>query len=195
MLYLFFRRLLRILFKMLYRLQVRGTEHIPRSGAVILCANHISLFDPPLVGTPIDRKVHYMAKEELFRIPVLGPMIRNLGAFPVKRGGVSKESIRLATQLLKDGQVLGIFPEGSRSNSGGMGKKGAASLAFKGDATVIPVAIIGKYKLFKPMKIVYGPPVDLSAFKENPSSESLELATERIMETIRAMVAVYGAKG
>ncbi|MDF2813998.1 MAG: 1-acyl-sn-glycerol-3-phosphate acyltransferase [Paenibacillus sp.] len=194
MLYILFRQLFRILFSLFFRLEAHGKENIPTSGAVVLCSNHISLMDPPLVGTPLRRKVHYMAKEELFRIPVLGWLITQFGAFPVKRGGVSKESIRLATQLLKDQNMLGIFPEGTRSNSGGMGKKGAASLAFKANATVIPVAIVGSYKWFRKMHIYYGPPVDLSAYKDNPSSESLEQATERIMEEIRSMIARNSVK-
>jgi 1-acyl-sn-glycerol-3-phosphate acyltransferase len=119
---------------------------------------------------------------------LLGWLITQFGAFPVKRGGVSKDSIRRAVQLLKDGHMLGIFPEGSRSNSGGMGKKGAASFALKGDATVVPVAIIGRYALFSKMTIVYGRPVDLSEFKEDSSSESLERATDKIMSTIRQMM-------
>lgn len=166
-------------------------ENVPATGSVVLCTNHISMMDPPLVGTPLNRKVHYMAKEELFRVPGLGWFITQLGAFPVKRGGVSKESIRFAIQLLKEQNVLGVFPEGSRSNSGGMGKKGAASLAFKANAVVVPVAIVGNYKWFRRMRIYYGPPVDLSEFRDNPSSESLELATERIMHEIRSMIARF----
>lgn len=186
-LYRFFRMLFRILFYTVYRLKVEGREHVPKEGPVILCANHLSLLDPPLVGSPIKRQVHYMAKAELFRIPVLGWLITQFGTFPVKRGGVSKDSIRLAIQLLKEQRILGVFPEGSRSNAGGMGKKGAAMLALKSDATVIPVAIVGKYDLFRSMKIVYGRPVDLSEFAKGASSEELERATEKIMTAIREL--------
>lgn len=162
-------------------------EHVPEAGPVVLCGNHTSNWDPPFMGTPLKRKVHYMAKEELFRIPVFGTIIRNLGAFPVKRGGVSKESIKAAIKLLRDGNILGVFPEGSRSNSGGMGKKGAASLALRSGAVVVPVAIVGSYRPFRKMYITYGPPVDLTEFAD-ASSEQLEAATEKIMGTIRGMV-------
>ncbi|GAA3405255.1 lysophospholipid acyltransferase family protein [Paenibacillus hodogayensis] len=184
-LYRFGRLVCRIFFKTFFRVEVSGREHIPDKGAVILCSNHISTLDPPLVGTPLNRMVHFMAKAELFKIPVFGPMISNLGAFPVKRGGVSKESIRHALQMLGEGGVLGIFPEGSRG--GGMGKKGAASLALRSGATVVPVAIIGTYKLFGKMKIVYGQPLDLSPMRESSSSESLEQATEHIMASIKQL--------
>jgi 1-acyl-sn-glycerol-3-phosphate acyltransferase len=186
MLYRLGRFLFRILFTVCFRLRVIGRENVPAHGAVVLCANHTSLLDPPLLGTPLQRKVHFMAKAELFDIPLLGTIISKVGAFPVKRGGVSKESIRLAISLLKEGSMMGIFPEGTRSNAGGMGKKGAASLALKSGATVVPVAIIGSYSLFRPMKIVYGKPMDLSAYA-GASSEDLEKATEAIMTKIRSI--------
>lgn len=188
MLYVFFRVCLRILFRLLYRVRVEGVHHIPGDGPVILCSNHISLLDPPLVGTYLTRKVRYMAKAELFGIPVFSHILRHIGAFPVKRGGISKESIRLAIDILKQGEMLCIFPEGTRSAAMAMGKKGAASFAMKSGATVIPAAIIGQYKLFQPMKIVYGPAVDLDAYREEVTSENLELATDKIMNAIRGLL-------
>ncbi|GIP37493.1 1-acyl-sn-glycerol-3-phosphate acyltransferase [Paenibacillus sp. J31TS4] len=190
MIYRIVRFILRVYFGLLYRLEVKGLENIPADGPVILCANHISLKDPPVVGIPLDRKVHYMAKEELFRIPGFGWLIKQLGAFPVKRGGVSKESIRNAIGLLKNNHVMGIFPEGTRKNPGGMGKKGASMLALKSNATVIPVAVVGDYTLFRKMRVYYGKPIDLSPYKEG-GSDQLEAATEAIMQTIRAMVAEH----
>ncbi|WJH34218.1 lysophospholipid acyltransferase family protein [Paenibacillus aurantius] len=194
MLYRIFRFLFKLLFVGIYRLEVIGRENVPAHGPVVLCANHTSNLDPPLVGVPLKRKVHYMAKEELFRVPVLGWLISRFGAFPVKRGGVSKESIRLAIQLLKENRMMGIFPEGSRSNAGGMGKKGAAMLALRSNATVIPVAIVGEYIPFRKMTIIYGKPVDLSEFAGG-GSESLEAATDKIMNTIRQMVTTHKIMG
>lgn len=187
MLYRVLRVIARGLFFVLYRLKAIGLENIPSEGPVILCSNHISNIDPPLLGTPLDREIHYMAKAELFRVPGLRWLITKLGAFPVKRGGVSKESIRLALQLLQEGKMLGIFPEGTRGNTG-IGKKGAASLALKSNATVIPVAIIGNYVPFRRMTIVFGRPIDLGPFAEG-SSEKLEQATELIMDNIRRLIA------
>jgi 1-acyl-sn-glycerol-3-phosphate acyltransferase len=187
------RLLFRILFYTFYRLRVFGTENVPAEGGVVLCANHTSLLDPPLLGTPLHRMVHFMAKAELFDVPILGFLISKVGAFPVKRGGVSKESIRLSLSFLKEGRMMGIFPEGTRSNAGGMGKKGAASLALKSGATVVPVAIIGSYSLFRRMTIVYGMPVDLSPFAA-ASSEDLEQATDKIMSVIRSIHAEYSKR-
>lgn len=188
MIYRFCRMVLRMFFAVVYRLETRGLSNIPDGGAVILCSNHISNLDPPVVGIPLERKVHYMAKQELFNVPVLGWLITQLGAFPVKRGGVSKDSIRMAINMLKAGNVIGVFPEGTRKNAGGMGKKGAAMLALKSEATVIPVAVVGSYTPFTKLIVYYGQPVDISEFN-NGGSEELEKATEKIMATIRSMIA------
>jgi 1-acyl-sn-glycerol-3-phosphate acyltransferase len=192
MIYRILRVVARVFFGVVFRLQVSGLENIPRQGPVVICSNHISNWDPPLLGTPLPRKIHYMAKEELFRIPGLAWLITALGAFPVKRGGVSKESIRVALRLLEEGHMLGIFPQGTRGETGGMGKKGAASLAIRTNAIVIPTAIIGEYRLFRRMKIVFGEPIDLDEYK-NGTSESLEKATDRIMEGIRKLISANKA--
>ncbi|GGF87764.1 lysophospholipid acyltransferase family protein [Paenibacillus abyssi] len=188
MLYRFCRMLLRFIFATMFPLKAEGLEHIPAQGSALLCSNHISNIDPTTVGVKVNRKVHYMAKAELFSFRPIGAFLRALGAFPVKRGGVSKESIRMALQLLKDGNVMGIFPEGTRNSGDGMGKKGAAMIALRSGAAVIPVAIIGKYRPFRPIKIVYGKPVDLSEFIGDSSPDVLERATEKIMVSIRELV-------
>ncbi|MCM3126539.1 lysophospholipid acyltransferase family protein [Paenibacillus provencensis] len=187
MIYSICRGLLRFIYTVLFRLEAVGRENIPREGGVVLCCNHISNYDPPTLGIKIERKVRFMAKSELFDIPVLGPVLKAVGAFPVKRGGVSKESIKTALKILRDGQVLGIFPQGSRNNDGGIGKKGAASFALRSGSVVVPAAIIGEYKLFRKMKIVYGKPVNLDEFKDDPSGDALERATEKIMSKIDEM--------
>lgn len=179
-----------IFFSILFRLRSIGVENIPQHGPVVLCSNHISNFDPPLLGTRVPRKVHFMAKAELFEIPGFATLIKLLGAFPVKRGGVSKESIRAALQLLKDGKVLCVFPEGSRKNPSPIGKKGAATFALRSGALVVPLAIIGDYRPFRRMTVVYGKPLDLSEFADG-SSEQAEQATERIMNAIRELLAEY----
>lgn len=186
------RMLCRILYYGLFRLSVHGRDHIPEQGPVILCSNHISNLDPPLVGLPLSRRVHFMAKAELFKIPILGYLIGAVGAFPVKRGGVSKESIKTALTLLRQGNVLGIFPEGTRRSQDGAAKRGAAALALRSNAKVVPVAIIGRYKLFSKLAIYYGEPLDLSDCKDEEGNPSPDLATERIMSAIQALLDTYG---
>ncbi len=189
--YRVFRGFFRFLFSVFFRWQVVGREHIPKEGPVILCANHISLFDPPLLGSGIERQVHFMAKEELFRIPVISFLITKFGAFPVKRGAGDRAAIRSALKLLEEGKVFGIFPEGTRSTTGelGPGLPGVAMFALKSDAAVVPVAIIGPYKLFRPVKIVYGCPIDLSEQKAaKAGSDTMKETTDLIMRHIKELI-------
>jgi len=182
--------LLKVIYNLLFRLEAQGTENIPASGGVLLCSNHISVLDPPTVGIKLRRKVHYMAKAELFAWKPIGAFLRTLGAFPVKRGGVSKESIKLSLGLLRDGNVMGIFPEGTRNTDDtSAGKKGAAMIALRSGATVIPVRIVGSYKLFAKTKVVYGKPIDLSVFEDETGSDLLDRATDLIMRRIRELQA------
>lgn len=189
MIYKICSALLRGIYKVLFRLEATGLENVPSSGGVLLCSNHISLLDPPTIGILLKRKVHFMAKKELFDVIGFGWLITQLGAFPVKRGGVSKESIKNSLLLLREGHVMGIFPEGTRhkGDDGGEGKKGAATFALRSNAAVIPVAIIGNYKLFRKTRVVYGAPVDLDAFKELKGAEAVEKATEKIMSEISSL--------
>lgn len=189
MIYRFCRFLLRMLYAVLFRLKSHGTHHVPESGGVLLCSNHISLLDPPTVGIHLKRRVHFMAKAELFAFKPLGALFRSLGAYPVKRGGVSKDAIKTSLQLLRDGHVMGIFPEGTRNmDDASAAKKGAAMIALRSGAAVVPCRIVGSYKLFRTTHVIYGPPIDLTAFQEAAAgADSLEKATELIMERIRAL--------
>ncbi|ALS27745.1 acyl-phosphate glycerol 3-phosphate acyltransferase [Paenibacillus sp. 32O-W] len=184
MLYRVSRLLLRALYGALFRLEARGLENIPAHGPVILASNHISNFDPPTIGIWVPRKVSFMAKAELFEIPFVGGLLKKLGAFPVKRGGVSKEAIRSAISLLQNGGTLGIFPEGTRNNESGSAKKGTAMIALRSGAQVVPVAIAGRYKLFRKMYVIYGKPIDLTPFLHDDSPDVLERVTEAIMSQI-----------
>ena len=188
MIYTFCRAVVRSLFAVLFRFESVGVHNIPSEGGVLICCNHISNFDPISVGIHVKRQVKFMAKAELFEVPVLGWLVRQLGAFPVKRQGVSKESIKTSLKILRDGEILGLFPEGTRNaDEAEAAKRGAASFALRSDAAVVPAAIIGDYKLFRKTTIIYGAPIDLSAFKDNKSQEALDEVTAMIMGRIKEM--------
>jgi 1-acyl-sn-glycerol-3-phosphate acyltransferase len=174
--------------KPVYRIEVVGVEHFPKEGGVLLCANHISNLDPPVVGITAPRPVHFMAKEELFRVPILKHIVRNLNAFPVKRGMSDRQALRTGLDVLKDGKVLGIFPEGTRSKDGKLGKglAGVGFFALRTNAFVVPCAIVGPYKPFRTLKVVYGKPIDMQEFREKKASP--EEATEYIMSHIQALL-------
>ena len=118
MLYSFLDVVLGILFKIFLRLEVHGAENIPKTGPLVIASNHLSLLDPPVIGVAAPRKVHFMAKRELF-VPVLGYIYKTLGAFPVNRGGADRAAIKHGIEILQSGEVLAIFPEGTRSKTSG----------------------------------------------------------------------------
>jgi len=129
---------------------VTGREYIPKTGGLIVAANHFSLLDPPVLGAALPRKVRFMAKEELFRNAAFGYIITRLGAFPVRRGAPDRTAIRTALNLLEKGELLGMFPEGTRSKTGRLGEAepGLALLAHRSGVPVVPAAIKGTNELF-----------------------------------------------
>jgi 1-acyl-sn-glycerol-3-phosphate acyltransferase len=144
-LYAIGRALSRLLLTVLGRWEVEGRENVPERGGVILAPNHTSYLDPPAAGTAIERPTWFMAKEELFRIPVLGWIIPRTRAFPVRRGAPDRRALRRAMDLLEQGEVVTIFPEGTRSEDGRLKEPelGFALIALKTRAPVVPMALIG----------------------------------------------------
>jgi 1-acyl-sn-glycerol-3-phosphate acyltransferase len=175
----------------LYQYKIIGLENFPAEGGVLLCANHISNLDPPLVGVTSPRPIHYMAKDELFKAPVLGKLLPSVNAFPVKRGLSDREALRKGLSVLKEGGVLGLFPEGTRSKTGELGKglAGAGFFALRSQAQVVPCAIIGPYKPFKRLKVVYGKPIDMTELRKNKASA--EETTDFIMNEIQKLISEH----
>lgn len=134
----------------LLRWRIEGADHLPSHGPVLLAINHLSALDPLLGGSAVRRKVHFMAKEELFRSKFLAAVLRRLGAFPVRRGESDRQALRQAVRLLEQGEVVGIFPEGTRSPDGRLqqAQTGLAFLAQRTGAVVVPMAILGTRDLF-----------------------------------------------
>lgn len=187
-LYTFGKALVKTALTPLYRFEVTGTEKFPEQGGILLCSNHIHALDPPVVGMTSPRTVHFMAKEELFKVPLLGRILPQVNAFPVKRGMSDREALRSALRILKNGDVVGLFPEGTRSTDGVLkkGLSGAGFFALRGDADVMPCAIIGPYKPFRKVKVVYGDPVLMAPYRERKASA--EEVTTVIMESIQKLL-------
>lgn len=186
MLYFPLRVIVRLFFSVVFRYRVVGVENIPKTGPAIICSNHISNLDPPILGSASNRIIHFMAKEELFRIPLFRHVIESLHAFPVNRSGGGRLALKRALELLREDKILGIFPEGTRSKTGklGKGRVGAALLASKVGAPLIPTAIIGPYRLLGPVIVVFGKPIDPRQFEAKSSNVVQEL-TDRIMQEIQ----------
>ncbi|EEG78245.1 lysophospholipid acyltransferase family protein [Dethiobacter alkaliphilus] len=187
MLYKVIRQLFAWIFQIFYRWDVQGRENLPDEGAFLLCANHISWWDPPLMGAVTSRTVRFMAKEELFKIPVFGKILPKVNAFPVKRDSADRRAIKTALDTLKSGGVVGIFPEGTRSKTDDLlpPQAGVGLIAVKSEAPVVPAAIVGPYKLFRPIQVRIGKPMTFPQhYGTRVKAEHLEDTAQKIMEEI-----------
>ena len=193
--------ILRVLVKVFIRLEVKGKENLPLTGPLILISNHIHLMDPPLlILSLLPRKSRFMAKEELFRSWFFGPLMRLAEAFPVRRGGSYKDkklALQQAIEVLKNGLILGMFPEGSRSRSGQLsqGYPGAAVIALRSYVPIIPVAITGTEKLKgmgwlqRPKVIIrFGHPFVLSEIKGELAQPKLRILTDLMMKEVAILL-------
>jgi 1-acyl-sn-glycerol-3-phosphate acyltransferase len=179
-----------------FRQRVEGKENVPRSGPFVVAANHVSYLDPPVLGVACPRPIQFMAKAELFQIPILGFLIRELGAFPVHRGAADRHAIRRALHILEDGGVLGVFPEGTRSRQGRVlnPQGGAALIALKAGVPVLPAGIWGTadvdgpWHFPKPVRVGvrFGEPIDLGQPK-TVDRKAVDEASVYIMSRIREL--------
>jgi 1-acyl-sn-glycerol-3-phosphate acyltransferase len=181
------------LMRFVYRLRPVGLENLPAKGGFVLAANHTSNFDPWALGFPLwpRRQLHFMAKVELFN-PLLGPVLRAAGAFPVKRGERDVEAIETAVRLCREGKVVAMFPEGTRARKGLVKKfehrprTGSARIALAAGVPLVPAAISGTDRLlrFPRLKVAYGRPVQLDDLEGLAPREASQVATERLMTAI-----------
>ncbi len=192
------RLILNFIFFVCLGLKVEGRENIPDKGAIIVAPNHKSYWDPPVIGTAVsNRIIHYMAKEELFKNPIFGWVIRQFGTFPVKRGTVDRQAVRQAVRELKSGNPLGIFPEGTRIKREGLGRfhSGMASLALMTGTPVVPVAVIGTMDLPKkngPLAVLIGKPIEVK--KERPTDEKVAELNDIVKGEIQKMMDEYKSR-
>ena len=184
-----------MLFRLLFRLRVGGVEKVPAGGAII-APNHQSFFDIPLVAMVLalhGRRTHFMAKSELFRNPVFAWIIRNLLAFPVRRGAPDRTAIRYAIDLLKQGELVVIFPEGTRSKTGQLkeAEAGLSLIAAKAGVPVVPVGIggtrlmFGKEQFFPQVTIRFGAPIADPAPANGEKAPDIGVS---VMQAIRRLI-------
>jgi 1-acyl-sn-glycerol-3-phosphate acyltransferase len=180
----------------LYRLEASGLERLPPEGGFVLAANHTSSLDPWPLGLPLwpKRQLFFMGKVELFN-PVLGPLLRAGGAFPVRRGEGDVEAIETAVRICKEGGIVAMFPEGTRQVKG-LRKKfehrprtGSARIALAARVPLVPAAINGTDRLSRlaKVKVAYGNPVPLDDLETMSPRDAQQTATDRLMERIYAL--------
>ena len=193
--YHFLHIIARPLLKSLFRFQVFGAGSVPSTGGVLLMSNHASYVDPVFMGAAVDRNLYYMARSTLFRPGLIGWFLLNMNAFPVHLGVLDRRAVRRALQLLEDGNLLLIFPEGTRSVDGTLGKPqaGVGLIAYKTTASVVPVFLSGTHKalprgakMLKLAKIMvsFGSPIDMEYYRERKASREtyVEIGEEVMVE-------------
>ncbi len=159
--------------KLYFRVEFEGKEHVPSQGPVIVAPNHVSYLDPIWISLPIKRPLRYMTWNQMFRVPLLGPLMRAYGAFPVNVDVGDRAALKHSLKHLRAGGGLVIFPEGGRTRTGELMpfKAGVIRLALDTNVAIVPVTIIGGYRAFSPhhkfprprkLKIVYHPPLRLT---------------------------------
>ncbi len=193
-----------VVFSLTLRLRLRGLQNVPRKGPFIIAANHLDWTDVPLIVMHVHHRAVYMAKEEYFMNKKMRWLVRFMGSFPVKRGEADRQALRTAEEQIKKGNMLVIFPEGTRSRTYTMARahSGMGMIALRTGVPVVPVAIWGSEKVFKkfrtPVTISYGQPIVLKPKGNKITREDIDEATETIMHKIAEMLppqyrGVYGA--
>lgn len=180
-----------------FKFRAEGVENLPNDGGYIICSNHRSYLDPVLLGVRIKRRLTFMAKEELFRVKILGPLIKKLGAFPIARGKGDTEAVEFAIDTVKSGKALMLFPEGTRSKDGKLLKlkSGVVVIASRSQGLIVPSAIVFKGKLRFRRKVVvrYGKPISceelgLDKLDRQNLKKAREILTEKISELLEAEI-------
>jgi len=194
------------------KIEIEGGEHLPESGAYVLAPNHYSEFDPLITAVAtwrLGRAPRFMAKESLFRVPVLGALLRATGMIPVARASTAaaaKQTITQAKELVESGRGVIVYPEGSLTRDPDMwpmrGKTGAVRLALAGGLPVIPVATwgvqeimprYGKLRLFPPrrrVRVLFGPALDLEQYRATRTATNLVTATDVVMADIARLLGI-----
>lgn len=200
MLYTIVRLLALGLARLLFRIEARGIGHVPRSGPALIVANHSSVLDPPIVAAAAPRPLHFLAKAELFSIPLFGRLISAVNARPVRRATADPAALRAALRILQAGQALLIFPEGTRGDEGALreGKPGAGMLAVLSGAPVVPAYIEGSGLALPrgrwlPRRtkicVTFGPPFTFSANGGPGRKERYREASRQMMAAIARLKA------
>ena len=187
MFYRFGRALIKLLNLILYNIHVEGEENIPKTGGVVLCPNHISNYDPLAVATHMKRQVHFMAKAELYKNFIVRKVLLAVGTIPVDRGKVSLETLKESLRVLKNGEILGIFPEGTRVKNGERRKpmEGFVVFALKTKSPILPVHIEGEYKFRGKINIKIGKPIELNEYYgKKVKPEEMSKISEKIMDIV-----------
>ena len=197
--------LFRFIFSLYFRWRVYGAEKVPQTGSVILASNHASYLDPPLVGSAMQRMLNYMARETLFRFPIVGRILRSWNAVPLDRDRGSAAGLRIILDRLNEGDAILLFPEGTRTSDGTLqpAQSGIGLIVMKSNAPVVPVRIFGTYEAYgrhmrfpspKRVTVKFGDPLNFDRFREEaktcPKARLKEIYQEVADEVLAAIAKI-----
>lgn len=182
-----FKFIFKIITIIIYRPKIIGKENIPKEGNVILCANHVHFWDSVVIIVMLKRKVNVLAKEELFRNKFNRWFASVVGVYPVKRGTADMGAVKTALTLMKEKEMLLIFPEGTRNGlaKGKKPKKGAVMIAATTESPIVPIGVQGSFKLFRKVTLNIGQPIDYSEYKnETHDKAKMDVLAQELMKEI-----------
>lgn len=181
-----------LILKIFYRIKIVHYENVPSTGGIIVCSNHSSNLDPIILGTTLKRPCNFMAKKELFDTNIKNSIMCTMNAYPVNREISDMAAYKETLKRLKDGKVIGVFAQGTRSDTVNVkeGKSGVSLFAMKGNVPVVPIGISGNYKkLFSKIVVNIGAPMTLDEYRgQKVKTELLDEVTEKIMIEIESLV-------
>ena len=189
------RNVLHIVFRLFFGSRVVGGDRVPTTGGVIIASNHVSYADPLVIGTWSPRMVHFLAKRELFSNPLIGALLRRIGAVPVRRGMVERNTLRLVEEILREGDTIVIFPEGTRSRDCVVrdARPGIGLIAASADVPVLPLYLRGSRhmgrSLFRrgELSLFFGEPIHPASVMGETQKEKYRRIGESVMEEIRRL--------
>ena len=181
----------RLWFAIMFKVEVKGRENVPKEGNAIICPNHYSNYDPFAACIYLDRLPRYLGKKELFENKILAYLLNEVRVIPLDRkAAMDMKAVKAALKVLKEGQILGIFAEGTRVKEGQQveAKGGVALFAMKGNTSVIPCAISGSYKFRSKLVIEYGEPLTLDEYRDQKlTAELMTEITDVVMGKVEEM--------
>jgi len=173
--------------KIIYRVKIEGLENVPKDKACIICGNHVHALDAPALLATTNRKIRFMAKEELWKSTGFKFMAFIYRVFPVKRGKNDSEAVKIAFKILKNNEILGMYPEGTRNGLARniKPKNGAVNIAIRAQVPIIPFGVEGTFKPFKKVTYRFGTPMDFSEYKDKvKDKEVLDILTKQVMDEV-----------
>lgn len=170
----------------IYRPKIRGKENIPQEGACIICPNHVHALDSVVILVSTKRKINFMAKKELFKNGFINYLAKVFGVFPVARGGKDLEAIKTSLKILKKGEILTMFPEGTRNGlqKGVKPKNGAVLIAIKAGVPIIPCGVKGSFKTFTKVTLTYGKPISFPKDTDVQDKDLVNRLTKQVVDEI-----------